>query len=764
MCKFLRLLQLGIVTAMSWSACHGDDWRTWRGPSQSGHAQTESYFGDAPIQLNLVWQRDIGSSYSGLAVSRGQLLVPYADGESDWLGAFDPKNGEPIWKYRVGEMYPAHDGGHDGPLSTPVADDDRVYLLGPRGKLVAIDHRTGERIWSVNLSQQFSAQTPFWGFCTTPALNSASIFVQVSGTHNHGVIAFDKEDGSIRWQQEFDETDYRSPILTHFNGRPQLICCSRTKTCGFDPQTGERLWTMDFASGRETTPVRLADDQLLISGQSGTQRFTWQEDEMASTWKTSELRGNFSTPIEHGGYLYGFTRHALTCVDVKTGKRVWRSRRPGGGKGLVLVDDHLVIFSVTGDLIVVRATRDGYQERGRLQLSSADGYAAPAFADGRIFVRNLNGKVFAVEAGPASPQDLQQTPATHEFARFLRSLDNQENKDHAITEFLASHPSLPIVEDDKWVHFLYRGDADDVAIHGSMTAAGEEDALTRAPGTDLFYRSYEIAPGARWQYRLVVDFDKSMLDPKNPRVSPFDATRSELFTSQWKEPAWAESYAGAAGGRLETVNYANDTAIIYVPHGYDRTDDTYPLLVVTDGDDWLTECMVQDVLDHRYANGVEPSIVVFPTQRGMGGSNTADYARAVARDLVPVVEGKLRVRKDRTARTILGKRGGAVAAAFIALKYPDTFGHCIAISYGRADTVRSRAIQKMAEGLSDTKPTFRVSWNRYEIWRPQSFHCREQSQALSEMLRKLGYDVYGAEKNDSSNYRSWRVHFGDSLE
>ena len=759
-----HILMSGFLVLFLNGTSGADDWRTWRGPHQDGRTDGDEYFSNDASKLRIVWEKQIGTSYSGLSVSKGLLLVPFADGESDWLGALDGATGTFQWKYRVGDMYPAHDGGHDGPLSTPVADDERVYLLGPHGKLVAIDHSTGERIWAIDLPKEYSADVPFWGFCTTPALSDEAIFVQVSGASRHGVIAFDKKDGSIRWEHELGGTDYRSPILTKFDGRTQLICCSRDETCGFDPQTGKRLWRVKLQSMQGITPVRVADDKLLLEGRDGTELRQWQGDKSTTAWTTHELRGTYGTPIVHQGYLYGFTRHALTCIDARTGKRIWRSRAPGGGKGLILVDDHLVIFSVTGHLIVVKASNEGYVERARLKLSTADGYAAPAFADGRIFVRNLAGQVFAIEATSTASNDPPQTEPQHEFARFIQSLDNQADKDDAIRSFLERHEAFPIVEDDRWIHFIYYGDADDVAIHGSMTANGEEDALRRVPGTDLFYRSYAIEPGSRWEYRLVVDFEKSMLDPRNPRVSPMDATRSEVLTSTWSEPNWATVQAGESRGRLETISHGGHQTIVYLPHDYDSTKKDYPLLVVTDGEDWLSQCMVQDVLDHRFTNEIEPSIVLFPTERGMGGSNTAEYARMVARELIPLVETKYRVRQGRKDRTVLGKRGGAVAAVFIALAYPDDFGRCVAISYGRADTVRSQKIRTMAEQRDGVKPKFRVSWNRYEKWRPQSFHCRQQSVDVSNLLRELGYEVSGGEKKESSNWRSWRVHFGEALE
>ena len=758
-------LGMGLLALQSALA---DDWCTWRGPHQDGHVVADGYFGDGPIGLELVWHQQIGAGYSGLAVSRGRLFVPYADGQDDWLAALDARSGRPLWKFRIGPMYPAHDGGHDGPLSTPVADKDRLYFLGPRGTLFVLDLATGATMWSVDLAQKYAAKTPFWGFCTTPAINDDSLFVQVSGDSKNGIVAFDKADGTVKWSQQLAATDYRSPVLTQLDGKQQLVCCSQQETCGFDPGTGEKLWTIPFVSAGEMTPVFVAGSQILLTGRAEVQLYDLPSGS-ERRWTAPEFRGTYGTPVFYKKHLYGFSRHALTCVDANSGQRVWRSRAPGGGKGQIVVDGHLVIFSVKGDLLVVKATSERYVERARLALSSADGYASPIFADGLIYVRDLNGKIFAVAAANRPELPTHDEEPENDFERFVASLEIVEDKEQAIAAFLAEQDSFPIVADDRLVHFVFRGSAKDVAVRGSMIAAGEEDAMRRVPGTDFFYRSYAIEPGARWEYEYVVDFDRSIRDPLHGRTSPFDGSVSELATAGWSEPRWAAQYTGQKStgqkrGRLQPVAYDGRTAQVYLPYEYDKTEKDYKLLVVADGSGWMQEGAVLDLLDRLDEAGhLSRTIVAFPQHRGHGGSNTPTYARQIADKLVTSIDQNFRTQRQRESRSIVGKRGAAVAAVYTALRYPDVFGNCIAISYGRADTVRKRTISDLITNFQGDKPRFHIAWNRYEVWRPQSFHCRDQSRALSRLLSHHEFDVTGGERNDSANWRSWRVLLGRAL-
>ena len=144
------------------------DWPNWRGPNHDGTVAAPGQFCDRAFGLEIVWKKLIGSGYSGMTVAQGRLLTMFADGESDLLAAFNAHTGSELWRFRMGAMYPGHDGGHDGPLSTPVADPDTVYALGADGRLVAVGLDDGSARWSVNLVEKLRASVPFWGFTTTP--------------------------------------------------------------------------------------------------------------------------------------------------------------------------------------------------------------------------------------------------------------------------------------------------------------------------------------------------------------------------------------------------------------------------------------------------------------------------------------------------------------------------------------------------------------------------------------------------------------------
>ena len=89
------------------------------------------------------WRARLGSGYSGVAVADGRAVTLFSDGSRDVLAAFDAATGREAWRVPVAEAHKGKDGSFDGPVSTPAVDRGRVFALGPRGDLMAVDLKTG---------------------------------------------------------------------------------------------------------------------------------------------------------------------------------------------------------------------------------------------------------------------------------------------------------------------------------------------------------------------------------------------------------------------------------------------------------------------------------------------------------------------------------------------------------------------------------------------------------------------------------------------
>jgi outer membrane protein assembly factor BamB len=87
------------------------------------------------------------------------------------------------------------------------------------------------------------------------------------------------------------------------------------------------------------------------------------------------------------GHIYGLDEDILTCLDAETGQRKWKDGRYGYGQ-LLLASGHLIILSGEGELALVKAAPDRFQEIARFPVIHGKSWNHLAIADGKLLVRN----------------------------------------------------------------------------------------------------------------------------------------------------------------------------------------------------------------------------------------------------------------------------------------------------------------------------------------------------------------------------------------
>ena len=133
-----------------------------------------------------------------------------------------------------------------------------------------------------------------------------------------------------------------------------------------------------------------------------------------------------------------------------------------------------------------------------------------------------------------------------------------------------------------------------------------------------------------------------------------------------------------AKGRIDSILYNSKTvgaqrkALIYTPPGFNKKQ-RYPVLYLLHGiggdeKEWYIHGTPQTILDNLYAKGeLEPMIVVLPNGRAMKNDRAegnifaedklaafANFEKDLLNDLIPFIEKKYKVYKDREHRAIAG--------------------------------------------------------------------------------------------------------------
>lgn len=191
---------------------------------------------------------------SSAAVAGSVAVAPYSSGE---LVALRVENGTPVWTdslTRTGNVTSLSE--LNDIAGRPVIDRDRVFAISHSGRMVSIDLRTGERVWTRDIG---GVQTPW----------VAGDFVYVVSTTQE-VLAVSRRDGRIRWitplprwedpEDREDPIEWSGPVLVS----DRLVLVSSTgDAVSVSPYSGEVLGRIDLPDSVLIAPV-VANETLYI--------------------------------------------------------------------------------------------------------------------------------------------------------------------------------------------------------------------------------------------------------------------------------------------------------------------------------------------------------------------------------------------------------------------------------------------------------------------------------------------------------------------
>ncbi len=152
----LAVLALGLPATAA-------DWPQWLGPNRNGVWSETGLISELPADgPTVLWRQPIGTGYAGPAVVGGKVFVmdrqakpPAPDTPRGTLPGtervlcLDAKTGQELWKHEYDCPY-ARISYPEGPRTTPVVADNRVYTLGTMGDLRCLDTATGKPVWTKN--------------------------------------------------------------------------------------------------------------------------------------------------------------------------------------------------------------------------------------------------------------------------------------------------------------------------------------------------------------------------------------------------------------------------------------------------------------------------------------------------------------------------------------------------------------------------------------------------------------------------------------
>lgn len=373
-------------------------WPEFRGPGRTGMVTSPPTLPPWPREgLPLVWKTSVGGGYASMVLGLGRLYTIEQRGYEEAVTCYDALTGEELWAYRYRARFEEALGG-PGPRATPtLTADGRLYALGAEGHLSCLDARTGRLLWQRHILEDSGGENLRWGMAGSPLVLDDLVIVTPGGPGNWLLAAYDRYSGELRWHNGDDQPGYSSPLVATLAGQQQIVLFSATRVGGYALEDGRPLWSYPWRTQQGINvhqPIVFPDGRVFVSSDYGVgcamlkvsrqENGTFQVEEL---WRNRWLKAKFSSSVVHNGYLYGLDGPIMACLELATGKRMWKGGRYGFGQ-LILVGDSVIVLTERGELVQVAASPERHHELARFQAIEGKTWNHPAYANGRLYVRN----------------------------------------------------------------------------------------------------------------------------------------------------------------------------------------------------------------------------------------------------------------------------------------------------------------------------------------------------------------------------------------
>ncbi len=353
-----------------------------------------------------------------IGTNNGQPRDPAVKGDRGALMCFSEADGKFLWQAVHEKLASGNDEDwvEIGICSTPCVAGDRVYYVSNRGELVCCDaegfadkendgpfkdeKRTGAHdadvVWRLDMLGDLGV-SPYQASASSPLVVGELVFVltgQGVDNNTHKVkkpgapsfIAVNRRTGKVVWKDSSPgdrivDGQWGSPACGVVEGRPQVAFPGGDGWLyAFEPETGKLLWKFNCKAHEKAktqnhllaTPVYAGTWVLVAVGPnpelgSGPgclraidARKRGDVTGSGEAWRTgpTDFGCSISTVAVHEGLVYAAELDGfLQCIDLATGKRIWR---------------HDLLSTVWG---------------------------SPLVADGKVYIRNGDGDVVVLQAG-----------------------------------------------------------------------------------------------------------------------------------------------------------------------------------------------------------------------------------------------------------------------------------------------------------------------------------------------------------------------------
>jgi outer membrane protein assembly factor BamB len=315
----------------------------------------------------------------------------------DTVYCFNLENGRELWSY----SYNCAKGQYPGPRATPTYHDGLLYTQSREGHVFCLDAGTGGVVWRVHIGDDLQMRAPGWGFASSPLIHDDLLILNAGSSG----LALDKDTGDVVWDSGRRGGGYSTPVIYRRRGNDMIAVLSNKALSGVDIATGEVAWTIAWGTipaVNGADPVVSGTKAFVATGYGEGSALIDFSSRPRFVWRERFFDTHFSSLLLIDGYLYGNDGDArrsssgkFRCVDFDTGEVMW-TKQLGFGS-LIAVDSYLIMLTSVGEIVIGEISPDEFVEVARGALPRNQYWTPPAFAHGRLIIRNLKGDLYCVD-------------------------------------------------------------------------------------------------------------------------------------------------------------------------------------------------------------------------------------------------------------------------------------------------------------------------------------------------------------------------------
>jgi len=373
-----------------------DQWPFLRGPTLSGRASATN----APLAWNgetgagIAWKVALARKGSSSPVVWGRrIFLTAGDAASRSVMAHDAETGALLWSKDIPDGdksgAPLPEAGEDAGLaaSSPACDETHVYAVFATGDVVALDHE-GKIVWQVFLGRPKNT----YGHASSLVYCGEMLLVQWDQEEHAKLWALDKSTGKTLWEtaREVGQS-WSTPLVMPQCDKKLLLVHAKQQTCGFELETGKKLWQVEAVDG-EVAPSLAWEGDVWLAANCYSKMVAFKLPPTGAPQKLWEWEdGNLpdvASPVIANGLVYLVTDAGeVMCHDLADGKQVWHKEfKDGFYSSPIVVGNRLYVVDRAKGVFRVFATGREGKELATNPMGDAVN-TTPAYVGGRIYVR-----------------------------------------------------------------------------------------------------------------------------------------------------------------------------------------------------------------------------------------------------------------------------------------------------------------------------------------------------------------------------------------